>query len=113
MQFNKFDLGHLNLIRATYICQSLTRMGHQLSKRSDIPVKCGNVEKNLKLILKRHSSNQANVFLLGNSQGLLFFKEAIFTDSLKILDILYSFQSFFGEVSFNFVGQMQFIFMTR
>ena len=37
MQFNKFDLGHLNLIRATYIWQSLAWMGHQLSKLTDIP----------------------------------------------------------------------------
>ena len=38
MQFSKCDLGHLNFIRATYICQSLARMGHQLSKLNDIPV---------------------------------------------------------------------------
>ena len=37
MQFSEFDLGHLNLIRATYICQSLAPMGHQLSKLNDIP----------------------------------------------------------------------------
>ena len=29
--------GHLNLIRATLICQSLARMGHQLSKLNDTP----------------------------------------------------------------------------
>ena len=29
--------GHLNLIRATQICQSLARMGHQLSKLNDTP----------------------------------------------------------------------------
>ena len=33
----EFDLGLLNLIRATYICQSLARMGHQLSKLNGIP----------------------------------------------------------------------------
>ena len=38
IQFNKVDLGHLNFIRATYVCQSLARMGHQLSKLNDIPV---------------------------------------------------------------------------
>ena len=32
-----FDLGHLNLIRATSICQSLARIGHQLSKLNDTP----------------------------------------------------------------------------
>ena len=37
MQVSEFDLGHLNLIRATDICQSLARMGHQLSKLNDIP----------------------------------------------------------------------------
>ena len=37
MQFMEYDLGHLNLIRATYICQSLARMGHQLSKLNDTP----------------------------------------------------------------------------
>ena len=37
MQFSKCDLGHVDLIRATYICQSLARMGHQLSKLNDIP----------------------------------------------------------------------------
>ena len=37
MQFSKFDLGHLNLICATYICQTLAQMGHQLSKLNDIP----------------------------------------------------------------------------
>ena len=30
-------LGHLNLIQATYVYQSLARIGHQLSKLSDIP----------------------------------------------------------------------------
>ena len=30
------DLGHLNLIQATY-CQSLAWMGHQLSKLNDTP----------------------------------------------------------------------------
>ena len=37
MQLSECDLGHLNFIRATYICQSLTRVGHQLSKLNDIP----------------------------------------------------------------------------
>ena len=37
MQLSKFDLGHLNLIQATYICQSLAQMGHQLPKLNDIP----------------------------------------------------------------------------
>ena len=31
------NLGHLNLIWATQICQSLARMGHQLSKLNDTP----------------------------------------------------------------------------
>ena len=34
----EYDPGHLHLIRATYFCQSLARMGHQLSKLNDIPV---------------------------------------------------------------------------
>ena len=33
----EFDLGHLNLIQATLICQSLARIGHQLSKLNDTP----------------------------------------------------------------------------
>ena len=37
MQLRKFDLGHLNWIWATYICQLLAWMGHQLSKLNDIP----------------------------------------------------------------------------
>ena len=37
MQFSKCDLGYLNLIRATYICQSLARMGNQLSKLNGTP----------------------------------------------------------------------------
>ena len=38
MQFMEYDLGHQNLIWATYTCQSLARMGHQLSKLNDTPV---------------------------------------------------------------------------
>ena len=37
MQFMEYDPGYLNLIQATYICQSLARMGHQLSKLNDTP----------------------------------------------------------------------------
>ena len=34
----EYDPGHQNLIWATYICQSLARMGHQLLKLNDTPV---------------------------------------------------------------------------
>ena len=33
----EFDLGHLNLVQATLIYQSLVRIGHQLSNLNDTP----------------------------------------------------------------------------
>ena len=43
MWFMEFDLGHLNLISATYICQSLAQMGHQLSNLNGTPAEIGNL----------------------------------------------------------------------